>query len=623
MERGITITAAATPLQWKGHHVNIIDTPGHVDFTAEVQRSLRVLDGAVAVLDAVSGVEPQTETVWRQADGYKVPRLVFVNKMDRAGADFEKAVNSLREKFDANAVPIEMPIGAESGFKGVVDLRRMKAVIYDVDSFGQDYEETDVPADILDDAKSLRSEMLDAIVESDEEVMMKYLEGEELTLEEIDTCIRKSTISNHLVPVLCGSSLKNIGVQPLLDAVIEYLPSPIDIGDVKGFEPGTENEKTVSPSTEESFSGLAFKVQTDSFVGKLVYVRIYSGVLEVGKAVMNTSIGKREKINKIVRMTSNKREELQRAGAGDIVALPSLRLTRTGETLCDEKNPIVFERIDFSEPVIRQSVEAKTLSDQKKLLEALEKFVDEDPTFRYENDEESGQLLISGVGELHLEIIKDRLDKEFKLPVRVGKPQVAYREKVLRKIENRAVFEETISGKSHFGEVAISIGPAESGSGVTCNVEADKSLPRAVTEAAVGGAKDSLQIGTNGYPIIDTVVTVTEIGYVPDKTTELGTKIATGRAVNEAIRKSGTELFEPHFKVEVTLPEEFVGNVISDLNSRNGKIGSVDQKAGLQFVTATVPLAKMFGYVTALRSMSQGRGSYSMFFSHYEKTENR
>lgn len=622
-ERGITITAAATPLQWKGCHVNIIDTPGHVDFTAEVQRSLRVLDGAVAVLDAVSGVEPQTETVWRQADGYNVPRLAFVNKMDRPGADFIASVESLKTKFGANAVPIELPIGAESNFSGVVDLRTLKAYEFDTEDFGKIYKEIEMPESVAELAEEYRTMLLDAVVEQDEALMEKYLEGAELSEEEIDSCIRKATIANEIVPVLCGSALKNIGIQPLLDAVVAYLPSPKDIATYTGFDSSGQKQEIRKAQYDESFSGLAFKVQTDPFVGKLVYVRIYSGVLEVGGAVMNTSLGKRERINKIVRMTSNKREEIQKAGAGDIVALPSLRLTRTGETLSDDKHPIVYEKIEFLEPVIKQSVEAKTLSDQKKLIEALEKFVDEDPTFRYENDEESGQLLISGVGELHLEIIRDRLDREFKLPVRVGKPQVAYREKVLGNIENTAVFEETISGKTHYGEVTVSIGPSDSASDASLNVKADKSLPAAVTEAAMGGAKDSLQIGTNGYPLIETDLSVLSISYVPDKTTELGTKIAAGRAASEAIRKIGTELFEPYFRVEVTTPDETVGEVISDLNSRNGKIESIDQKSGLQFVVAGVPLSRMFGYVTALRSMTQGRGSYSMSFSHYEKVENR
>ncbi len=622
-ERGITITAAATPLKWKDHHINIIDTPGHVDFTAEVQRSLRVLDGAVAVLDAVSGVEPQTETVWRQADEYNVPRLVFINKMDRAGADFYAALQSIVDRFGANAVPVELPIGAESDFRGVIDLRSMKAYEFDTEDFGKIYKEIEMPTEFNDKAIEFRTKLIDSVIEQDEDMMLAYLEGEEPTASDLDILIRKATLAGTMVPVLCGSALKNIGIQPILDAVVSYLPSPSDISEYEGFKPDTEHKEIRKSVYEEPFSGLAFKVQTDLFVGKLVYVRIYSGVLEVGDSVMNTSIGKRERVNKIVRMTSNKREEIQKAGAGDIVALPSLRMTRTGETLSDDKNPIIYEKINFLEPVIKQSVEAKTLFDRKKLLDVLEKFVDEDPTFRFENDEESGQILISGVGELHLEIIKDRLDREFKLPVRVGKPQVAYREKVLGEIEKSAVFEETISGKTQFGEVTVSIGPEDSDSDAAQLVKAEKSVPRSVTDAAVSGAKDSLQIGTNGYPLIDTRLSIRSIGYVPDKTTELGTKIAAGRAVSDAIRSIGTELFEPYFKVEVTLPEEFLGDIISDLNSRNGKIETVDQKSGLQVVTAGVPLSRMFGYVTALRSMSQGRASYSMTFSHYERIENR
>jgi elongation factor G len=622
-ERGITITAAATPLKWKDHHINIIDTPGHVDFTAEVQRSLRVLDGAVAVLDAVSGVEPQTETVWRQADEYNVPRLVFINKMDRAGADFYAALQSIVDRFGANAVPVELPIGAESDFRGVIDLRSMKAYEFDTEDFGKIYKEIEMPTEFNDKAIEFRTKLIDSVIEQDEDMMLAYLEGEEPTASDLDILIRKATLAGTMVPVLCGSALKNIGIQPILDAVVSYLPSPSNISEYEGFKPDTEHKEIRKSVYEEPFSGLAFKVQTDPFVGKLVYVRIYSGVLEVGDSVMNTSIGKRERVNKIVRMTSNKREEIQKAGAGDIVALPSLRMTRTGETLSDDKNPIIYEKINFLEPVIKQSVEAKTLFDRKKLLDVLEKFVDEDPTFRFENDEESGQILISGVGELHLEIIKDRLDREFKLPVRVGKPQVAYREKVLGEIEKSAVFEETISGKTQFGEVTVSIGPEDSDSDAAQLVKAEKSVPRSVTDAAVSGAKDSLQIGTNGYPLIDTRLSIRSIGYVPDKTTELGTKIAAGRAVSDAIRSIGTELFEPYFKVEVTLPEEFLGDIISDLNSRNGKIETVDQKSGLQVVTAGVPLSRMFGYVTALRSMSQGRASYSMTFSHYERIENR
>ncbi len=622
-ERGITITSAATPCTWKGHQINIIDTPGHVDFTAEVQRSLRVLDGAIALFCGVGGVEPQSETVWHQADMYNVPRIAFVNKMDRLGANFENALESMRKRLGANPVAVMIPIGAEDTFKGIIDLIKMKALYFDPESFGFEFEEGNIPDDMLETAESYRSKMVESAAECDDVLLEKYLEEGDLSEEEIVKGLRSGVISLKLNPVFCGSSLKNIGVQPLLDAVIDYLPSPLEIKYMPGFDvEDLEKKLTRNPDDNEPFSGLAFKVLTDPFVGRVTFVRIYSGSLKVGGSVQNSSAGKKEKILKILKMFSNKREEIKEAFAGDIVAVPNLRFTLTGDTLCDQKHPVIYDKIRFAEPVINQAIEAKTLADQAKLEETLEKLVEEDPTFKYNLDEESGQTIISGVGELHLEIITDRLKREFKLPVKVGKPQVAYRETLGERVKQNGVFEKQAAGKPQYGEVTVDISPAGRGQGITIQRTIDDSLlPKVLISAIEKGVRDALQIGPLGYPMIDVDVNIINVDYDTEKTTELGSQIAATIAIKDACRKASPVLLEPFFEVEVVSPEEYVGDVIADLNARRGRIEGIDQRGPMQVVKSTAPLSEMFGYVTKLRSVSQGRASYTMVFSHYEPAQ--
>lgn len=622
-ERGITIQSAAIPTEWKGNRINIIDTPGHVDFTAEVQRSLRVLDGAIAVFCGVGGVEPQTETVWRQADDYHVPRIAYVNKMDRLGADFDKAVLSIKEKLKANPVPVQYPIGTEEKFEGIIDLIEMIAYKYDVESYGAKFEIIDIPADLKDKCDELRSNLIESVAEQSEELLEKYLEEGDLSVADIKKGIRKGVLNLSIIPVHVGSSLKNIGVQPLIDAAVEYLPSPLDVKYMDGFDINDEDKHlTRKPSDQENFSALAFKVNTDSFVGKITFIRVYSGVLKVGDSVLNPTEGKQEKILKILQIFSNKRNEIAEAYAGDIVAIPSLRFTKTGDTLCDSKNPIMYEKINFSEPVINQAIEAKTLSDQDKLVEVLEKLQIEDPTFKYKFDEDNGQLIISGVGELHLEIIVDRLTREFKLPVRVGQPQVAYRECIKATIEHEAEFEKEISGKNHYGKVLLKIEKNDDSETVEFENKVDKKVPLQFIKAAELGSVQALQVGPQGYPMTKAKITLQDIHFESDLTTDLGSKLAASAAVKEAARLIGTDKLEPIFSVEVTTPSDYLGDVIADLNSRHGRIEGISQKNDLQVVRATAPLSKMFGYVTKLRSVSQGRANYVMNFSHYEIANN-
>ena len=619
-ERGITITSAATPCVWDGNMINIIDTPGHVDFTAEVQRSLRVLDGAVSVLCGVGGVEPQTETVWHQADEYNVPRIAYINKMDRMGADFYNVLEMMKGKLDANPVPLFLPIGSEDSFEGIIDLLNDKAIYYSKEDQGKSFDFKEIPSELKEKAATFRQAMVDTVVELDDDIMEKYLETGEVSIEELKSLIRKATIGNEIIPVMCGSSLKNIGVQPLLDAVVDFLPSPSDIASYSGFDLKDNTKKIeVEANDNESFTALAFKTLTDPFVGKLTFLRVYSGTLKVGSQIFNAAEGKKEKVLKLIKMESDRRIEMKEVFSGDIVAVPSLRFTKTGDTLTDINRPLLFESINFAKPVINQSIEAKTLADQDKLIDVLKKFTDEDPTFGYNFDEDNGQLIISGVGELHLEIIVDRLKREFDLPVRVGKPQVSYRETVSDQIDGSAEFENQIAGKNQFGEIRVSLEPSSRGDGLIVEDRTtDKSLSNEIKEAVKEGALEALQIGMQGYPMEDVKVLVKHIENESDKTTDIGSKIASSMAVKDALRKTSTVLLEPIFKIEVTTPDENLGDVISDLNSRRGQVEGVDQKGAMQLVNAKAPLSEMFGYVTNLRSVSQGRASYSMIFSHYE-----
>lgn len=618
-ERGITITSAAIQCFWNGHMINIIDTPGHVDFTAEVQRSLRVLDGAVSVLCGVGGVEPQTETVWRQANEYSVPRIAYVNKMDRLGANFDNVIEMMKTKLGANPVPIFIPIGAESEFEGIIDLIGNQTIFFDKDNFGVEFESVEIPSDYKEKAERYRQAMIESVVEQDEELMMEYLEGIEPSEEQIKALIRKSVLDASIIPVLCGSSLKNIGVQPLLDAVTYYLPSPNDIGVYTGYSAEDDSDKiTKKAIDEETFSGLAFKTATDPFVGKLTYIRIYSGVLKAGEAVLNASENKKEKILKILKMESNKRHELKEAYSGEIVAIPSLKSTKTGDTLTELKSPMLFEKINFSEPVINQAVEAKTLADQDKLIDVLRKLEEEDPTFKHYTDKDSGQLIISGVGELHLEIIVDRLNREFKVPVRVGKPQVSYRETISNGSTQRAEFDNQVAGKGEYGAVSVEIRSGERSEGKSVKVIGENKYKKDFVDTVKLGIEESLTLGPKGYLLEDVEVSVKDIEIDSEKTTVLGLKIAASMATREAIRHSVTLKLEPIFNVEVNTPDEYMGDVISDINTRKGRVEGVEQRLDLQVIKAKAPLSELFGYVTRLRSVSQGRASYSMQFSHYE-----
>jgi len=622
-ERGITITSAATTCMWQNHRINVIDTPGHVDFTVEVERSLRVLDGAVAVFCAKGGVEPQSETVWRQADKYEVPRLAFVNKMDIVGADYFRTIGMIEDRLRANPVPVQLPIGKEDSFKGVVDLVNMNARIYN-DDLGEDIEITSIPSDMEELALEYREKLLEAVAENDEELMMKYLEGEEITTEELIKGIRNATINVAMTPVLCGSSYKNKGVQPLLDAIIDYLPSPVDIPPIKGVGLDSEEEEERKSDDKEPFSALAFKIVADPYVGKLAYFRVYSGTLKAGSYVLNASNGKRERIGRILLMHANKREEVDEVYAGDIAAAVGLKDTGTGDTLSSEDDPIILETMEFPEPVIHVAIEPKTKASQDKLSAALAKLAEEDPTFKTYTDEETGQTIIAGMGELHLEIIVDRLLREFKVEANVGNPQVAYKESVTKQAEADTKYARQSGGRGQYGHVKIRIEPQEPGVGYEfVNNIVGGAIPKEYIGSVDAGIQEALQAGIlGGYPVLDIKVTLYDGSYHEVDSSEMAFKIAGSMAIKEAMAKANPVLLEPMMKVEVIVPEEYMGDVMGDINSRRGRIEGMELRSGAQVVNAYVPLSEMFGYATDLRSNTQGRGVYSMQFDHYEAVPN-
>lgn len=619
-ERGITITSAATTCFWRGHRINIIDTPGHVDFTVEVERSLRVLDGAVAVFSAVDGVQPQSETVWRQADKYKVPRIAFFNKMDRIGADFSMCVNDIKEKLGANPVPIQLPIGAEDNFEGIVDLIKMHEVVWPVDSDnGQNFEIREIRAELKDQAEELRQHMLESIVETSDELMEKFFGGEEITEEEIRSALRVATIDNVIVPVTCGTAFKNKGVQALLDAIVDYMPAPTDVAMVKGTDmkdPSIEIDREMSD--EAPFAALAFKVMTDPFVGKLTFFRVYAGIVEKGSYVLNSTKGKKERMGRILQMHANKREEIDAVYCGDIAAAVGLKETTTGDTLCAEDAPIVLEKMEFPEPVISVAVEPKTKADQEKMGIALSKLAEEDPTFKVKTDEETGQTIISGMGELHLEIIVDRMKREFKVESTVGKPQVAYRETILGTTDQEVKYAKQSGGRGQYGHVKIILEPNPGKDFEFINKITGGVIPREYIPAVEKGCREALESGVvAGYPMVDVKVTLYDGSYHEVDSSEMAFKVAGSMAVKQAAAKSNPIILEPVFKVEVTTPEEYMGDIIGDLNSRRGMIGGMIDRNGAKIITAKVPLSEMFGYATDLRSKSQGRANYSMEFSEY------
>jgi len=619
-ERGITITSAATTCNWNDHRINIIDTPGHVDFTIEVERSLRVLDGAVAVFCSVGGVEPQSETVWRQADKYGVPRIGFINKMDRVGADFFRGVQMIKDRLKANPLPIQLPVGKEENFKGIIDLVTMKAVIWNEESLGAKFSVEEIPADLLSEAVEYREKMIEEISSHDDELMEKYLTGEALTEAEIKAAIRSCTIGIKICPVICGSSFKNKGVQNLLDAVVDYMPSPLDIPAIKGLDPDTGAEMERHASDAEPFSALGFKIMTDPFVGQLTFFRVYSGVVSSGSYIYNSTKGKRERIGRILKMHANKREEVKEVYAGDIAAAVGLKYTTTGDTLCDEDKAIILESIEFPEPVISIAIEPKTKAEQEKLGFGLQKLASEDPSFRVKTDEETGQTIISGMGELHLEIIVDRLMREFKVEANVGKPQVAYRETITKKVKVEGKFVRQSGGRGQYGHVWLEVEPQEAGKGYEF-VDGIKGgvVPREYIPAVDKGIKEATDNGVlAGFPVVDVKVTLIDGSYHEVDSSEMAFKIAGSMGFKEGCAKAGPIILEPIMSVEVVVPEEYMGDVIGDLNSKRGRIMGMDSRAGAQVITAMVPLASMFGYSTDLRSATQGRATYTMTFDHYE-----
>lgn len=618
-ERGITITSAATTAQWNNHRVNIIDTPGHVDFTIEVQRSLRVLDGAVTVLDSQSGVEPQTETVWRQATEYGVPRIVFANKMDKIGADFLYSVSTLHDRLQANAHPIQLPIGSEDDFRGIIDLIKMKAEIYTND-LGTDILEEDIPAEYLDQAQEYREKLIEAVAETDEELMMKYLEGEEITNEELKAGIRKATINVEFFPVLCGSAFKNKGVQLMLDAVIDYLPSPLDIPAIKGINPDTDAEETRPASDEEPFAALAFKIMTDPFVGRLTFFRVYSGVLQSGSYVLNTSKGKRERIGRILQMHANSRQEIDTVYSGDIAAAVGLKDTTTGDSLTDEKSKIILESINVPEPVIQLMVEPKSKADQDKMGIALQKLAEEDPTFRVETNVETGETVISGMGELHLDVLVDRMRREFKVEANVGAPQVSYRETFRASTQARGFFKRQSGGKGQFGDVWIEFTPNEEGKGFEFeNAIVGGVVPREFIPAVEKGLVESMANGVLAdYPMVDVKAKLYDGSYHDVDSSETAFKIAASLSLKEAAKSAQPAILEPMMLVTITVPEENLGDVMGHVTARRGRVDGMEAHGNSQIVRAYVPLAEMFGYATVLRSASQGRGTFMMVFDHYE-----
>lgn len=618
-ERGITITSAATTCAWRDHRINIIDTPGHVDFTIEVERSLRVLDGAIAVFCSVGGVEPQSETVWRQADKYRVPRIAFVNKMDRIGADFFRGVQMIKDRLKANPVPIQIPVGKEEHFRGVVDLVSMKAIIWDEDTLGATFHEEELTGELLEEAQEWREKLIEEISSHNDELMDKYLSGVELTEAEVMAAIRTCTINIQIIPVICGSSFKNKGVQNLLDSVVNYMPSPLDIPAIKGLdESGNEIERKADDS--EPFAALGFKIMTDPFVGQLTFIRVYSGVLQSGSYVYNATKGKKERIGRLLKMHANKREEIKEVYAGDIAAAVGLKYTTTGDTLCNEDQAVILESIEFPEPVISIAIEPKTKADQEKLGLSLQKLASEDPSFRVKTDEETGQTIISGMGELHLEIIVDRLMREFKVEANVGKPQVAYRETIGKKVKVEGKFVRQSGGRGQYGHVWLEVEPQEPGKGYEF-VDAIKGgvVPREYIPAVDKGIQEAMDTGVMaGFPVVDIKVTLIDGSYHEVDSSEMAFKIAGSMGFKEGCQKAGPVLLEPIMSVEVVVPEEYMGDVIGDLNSRRGRIMGMDSRAGAQVVSAMVPLANMFGYSTDLRSATQGRATYTMTFDHYE-----
>ena len=619
-ERGITITSAATTCFWDNHRINIIDTPGHVDFTVEVERSLRVLDGSVAVFSAVDGVQPQSETVWRQADKYKVPRMAFFNKMDRVGADFDMCVNDIRQKLGGNAIPIQLPIGAEDLFEGIIDLVEMKEYLFKDETMGADYDVVDIRAELLDKAKEAREHMIEAVVETDDALMEKFFGGEEIEVAEIKKALRTATIENIIVPVTCGTAFKNKGIQPLLDAVVDYMPSPLDIGAVKGTDVKTGAELTREPTDSEKFSALAFKIITDPFVGKLAFFRVYSGVLEKGSYVLNSTKDKKERMGRLLQMHANKRDEIDAVYAGDIAAAVGLKDTTTGDTLCDESSPIILEKMEFPEPVIQVAVEPKTKADQEKMGTALSKLAEEDPTFKVTSNQETGQTLIAGMGELHLEIIVDRMKREFKVEANVGKPQVAYRETITGNADVENKYAKQSGGRGQYGHVKIKVEPNPGKGYEFVNQISGGSIPREYIPAVDKGMQEALEAGViAGYPVQDIKVILYDGSYHEVDSSEMAFKIAGSMAIKDAMRKAKPVLLEPIFKVEVTTPEEYMGDVIGDLNARRGQVSGMTDRNNAKIINAHVPLSAMFGYATDLRSKTQGRASYSMEFEKYEQ----
>ncbi len=622
-ERGITITAAAISCEWRDHFINIIDTPGHIDFTAEVQRSLRVLDGGVVVFDAVAGVEPQSETVWRQADRYGVPRICFVNKMDRVGASYWRTIDMIRDRLGARPVAVQVPIGLESDFRGVVDLITLKAWVF-TDELGARPELVDVPSDLEDLVAEKREELITTLADFDDEIMMLYLEGEEIPPEALKRVLRKTTISNELVPVLCGTALRNKGVQPLLDAIVDYLPSPVDIPPIVGVNPETGEEETREADPDGPLAALVFKIVSDPYVGRLAYVRVYSGRLQAGKAVLNSTRNRKERIGRLLRMHADKREDIKEIAAGDIGAIVGPKQTFTGETLCDPDHPIVLESIEFPEPVISVAIEPKTKADQDKLAVALQRLAEEDPTFRVRVDEQTGQTIISGMGELHLEVLIDRMMREFRVQARVGRPQVAYKETITRSVREEGRFVRQTGGRGQYGHVVLELEPLPPGTGFQFeNKIVGGAIPKEFIPAVEAGVREALDAGVlAGYPLVDVKATLVDGSYHEVDSSEMAFKIAASMATREGAKKARPVLLEPIMKVEVVVPEQYLGDVIGDLNARRGEIVNIEQRPnGLQVVDARVPLAEMFGYATRLRSLTQGRGTFTMEFDHYRKVE--
>ena len=619
-ERGITITSAATTAFWNKHRINIIDTPGHVDFTVEVERSLRVLDGAVAVFSAVDGVQPQSETVWRQADKYNVPRMAFFNKMDRVGADFDMCVNDIKEKLGGNGVPIQLPIGAEDNFEGIIDLVTMKEYLFKDETMGADYEIVDIRAELVDAAQTAREHMIESVVETDDELMEKYFGGEEISEEEIKKALRAATIEGTVVPVLCGTAFKNKGIQPLLDAVVAYMPSPLDIngGKIKGTDPKTEEPIQREMGDDAPFSALAFKIITDPFVGRLSFFRVYSGILEKGSYVLNSTKGKKERMGRLLQMHANKREELETVYSGDIAAAVGLKDTTTGDTLCAENAPIILEKMEFPDTVIQIAVEPKTKADQEKMGTALAKLAEEDPTFKVTTNQETGQTLIAGMGELHLEIIVDRMKREFKVEANVGKPQVAYRETINGSADVEEKYAKQSGGRGQYGHVKIKVEPNPDKGYEFINQITGGAIPREYIPAVDKGIQEALEAGVvAGYPVQDVKVTLYDGSYHEVDSSEMAFKIAGSMAIKKALRAANAVLLEPIFKVEVTTPEEYMGDVIGDLNSRRGQVSGMTDRNNAKIINSEVPLSQMFGYATDLRSKTQGRASYSMEFEKY------